>query len=107
MYQKNPFPQPGAMDESRLMLVEQAKLELESFSSIYGIISDRCTSKCLAPGRGASGEELAVAEQACLDRCVVKVLETQSYIASIMQQKAEMQMQGMAPPGGAPGQPPM
>lgn len=94
------------MDESRMMLMEQAKMELESFSQIYGIISDRCTAKCLAPGKGSSGEELAVGEQACLDRCTVKVLETQSYIASIMQQKAEQQMgaaqAGMPPPGGPP-----
>ena len=97
------------MDESRLMLLEQAKMELESFSQVYSLISEKCTPKCIAPGKGAGTEELAVGEQACLDRCLVKMMETQSYIAQVMQKKAELQMAGMAPPGGMPppGGPPM
>jgi len=105
MYQKNPFPQPGAMDESRLMLMETAKLELESFSQVYNLISDKCISKCVAPGKGA-GEELAVGETACLDRCLVKVLETQTFISTVLQKKQEMQMGAMMPGmGGPPGGP--
>lgn len=99
----------GAQNESRMMIMEQAKLEMEAMSQASNSVASLCQIKCVSPGAGAmmAGEELSIPEQACLDRCVTKFMETQSFVMQVMQRKGEeqMKMQAMAM-GGAPGQQP-
>eukprot|EP00461_Guttulinopsis_vulgaris_P000067 UN00067 len=102
MYGKNPFPQPSVVDESRMMLMEQAKMEMDAFSSMFNMVNEKCTSKCLATT--FSDAELNTNEQACLDRCVVKIMETQNYVSQVLQRRAEQQLPGQMPAGGAPPQ---
>lgn len=99
------------------MMMEQAKLHLDSISVAQNSISTLCQAKCVSPGAGAmmAGDELSVPEQACLDRCVTKFMETQSFVMQVMQRKNEdqMKLQAMAAgamggdPNGGLGQPPM
>jgi import inner membrane translocase subunit TIM10 len=75
------------MDPSRLMMVVAAKQEIDNMTTFFHNITTMCFSKCA--GKAHQMPDLTVAEQTCLDRCVVKYMASQHETGKILQQLGE------------------
>ncbi len=68
------------MDPARRARMQAAKAELDSLGQLSKHMVTSCQSKCLSNNH--SQEAISVAEMTCVDRCVVKFLQTQTTVRS-------------------------
>mmetsp|Transcript_10029 Transcript_10029/g.16468 ORF Transcript_10029/g.16468 Transcript_10029/m.16468 type:complete len:87 (+) Transcript_10029:40-300(+) len=63
--------------------IMKARQEMEAVTDMYNRMVDTCWKKCIAPKY--SDSELNTGEVTCVDRCVVKYVETNQKVGTILQ----------------------
>merc|ERR1712216_432650 len=68
-----------------------ALYEMQGVQDMFTRLSTKCFEKCVQKYHGEA--DLAVGETACLDRCVVKYVETQTQVGELLKKMGEENQQ--------------